>query len=69
MCKDDLIYKAILSRAEFLEDILAGLISNGVAMDEIQIVQYRGSIKTYVIVRGVVRYTWDLTYNGESYFK
>jgi hypothetical protein len=59
MALDDKVKKAIQDRHDWIEDVVAGLLINGVKKDEIRIVHYQDcTIK--VFVRGVQKYTWCL---------
>lgn len=42
--------------ANWLEDVLAGLLINGVAREDIEIRRYTGKLDTSVLVKGVERY-------------
>jgi hypothetical protein len=48
------------SRADWLEDVLAGLLINGVAMTEIKLEEHPHENRTVVVVRGVPMYEWRL---------
>ena len=59
MSRDDYVASAIRSRADWLEDVLAGLLSSGVAREEIE-VQEHPDHRTVIVVRGVAKYEWQL---------
>lgn len=50
--------RAFKARAEWLEDVLAGLMACGVRQDEIDVQEFPDELKTRVAVRGVVKYEW-----------
>ena len=68
MSRDDYVASAIRSRADWLEDVLAGLLSNGVMRDEIEVQEYPDH-RTVVVVRGVAKYEWQLKFivHGEPW--
>jgi hypothetical protein len=66
---DQIIHDVMLSRAQYLESVIVKLLAEGAKLDEIQDVQHIASSKTEIFVNGVCKCTWDLIYNGESYFK
>lgn len=49
--------EVVAARAAWLEDVLAGLLANGVRKDEIEI-QERAGNHTVVCVRGEAKYEW-----------
>lgn len=56
---------AIAARSEWLEDVIAGLIINGVREDEITVADHNGlapsfTQRTVVSVRGEPKYEWKL---------
>ena len=55
----ELTRRVMEKKAEWLEDILAGLLTNSVQMWEIQ-VQHHPDSRTVVVVRGVPLYEWRL---------
>jgi len=55
----------IKARAEWLEDILAGLLINGIKPEEISVRDTFGP-KTEVWVRGKLRYTWNVVYKEKN---
>lgn len=48
--------------AKWVEDVLAGLLINGVSSDEIEVQQHDGGLRTVVIVRGEKMYERALSY-------
>lgn len=60
----DRIQAAIAARASWLEDVLAGLLINGVKKDEIEVQEHRGN-RTVVLVRGEPKYEWTLRIDGQ----
>lgn len=59
---------ALREQNEWLEDVLAGLLINGVAVDEIEIQQFNyDPLRVVVAVRGVPKYenTIKVTCNGK----
>lgn len=50
-------------RAEWLEDILAGLLINGVRRDEVEVHHYPDGL-TSVVVRGERRYSYQIVVVG-----
>ena len=59
MSRDDYVASAIRSRADWLDAILAGLLSNGVTRGEIEVQEHPDN-RTVVVVRGVAKYEWQL---------
>lgn len=55
-CADD--------HAQWLEDILAGLLINGVAKEAIEVQHHDGGLRTVVLVNGVQKYERILTYTS-----
>lgn len=58
MTREQYVRRMIDERANWLEDVLAGLLSNGVRMDEIEVCEFQGELRTQVRVRGVPKYEW-----------
>lgn len=58
--------KIYADKLNWTEDVIAGLLSNGIGRDEIVIDEHPGP-RTVINVRGVPRYEWKLvlTANGE----
>jgi len=59
MAIDERTRQIILDRHEWLEDVIAGLMINGVKRKEIMIVHDRDA-SVRVFVRGVAKYIWRL---------
>ena len=57
------VRKAIRARNDWLEDVLAGLLINGVKVEEISVRDTFGP-KTEVWVRGKCKYKWTLKLEG-----
>lgn len=58
----DLAKKLNEDYANWLDDIVAGLLINGVLPHEIEVVEYRAAGKTCIRVRGVERYEWKAVF-------
>lgn len=56
---DETVREAIKSRADWLEDVLAGLLINGVRREDIEI-QEHPDCRTVVAVRGEPKYEWRI---------
>lgn len=56
--------QALNHRHEWAEDIVAGLLCNGVRRDEIKIITYVQSNTMQISVRGVVRYEHRIIYSS-----
>lgn len=56
----EVIENAIRDRAEWLEDVLAGMLAAGCDQSEIEVQEHPGS-RTIVCVRGEPKYEWKLS--------
>lgn len=54
------VHSIVAARTEWLDEVLAGLISIGFGRHEIEVREHPG-LRTEIVVRGVVRYEWKLT--------
>lgn len=62
----DYVRRIEVDRANWLEDVLAGLLVAGVRQDEIEIQVHPADCKTVVAVRGVPKYEWTFNLTTES---
>jgi hypothetical protein len=57
------------ARADWLEDVLAGLLAAGVSIGEIEVQEFQSEpLRTVVAVRGVPKYEWrgKFTISGQT---
>lgn len=62
---EDVYAAATRARMDWLEDVLAGLLSNGVRIDEIDVQEHPGN-RTVVVVRGTPRYEWSVSFSEQE---
>lgn len=61
---EDVYAAATRARMDWLEDVVAGLLANGVRIDEIDVQEHPGN-RTVVIVRGTPRYEWSVKFDDD----
>lgn len=61
---EDVYAAATRARMDWLEDVLAGLLANGVRIDEVEVQEHPGN-RTVVAVRGTPRYEWSVKFDDE----
>lgn len=54
--------QAIAAKQEWLEEVVDGLLSNGVRRNDIMFREFVGENRTEVVVRGVARYQLQLVF-------
>ncbi len=66
MTREEYISEAMRAEADWLEDILAGLLINGIHKEEIEICRYQNDpLHITVKVKGTVKYQYRTILKGE----
>lgn len=59
------LWRAVDARREWLEEIAAGLLSNGIPMNDISVQMFiDGRMTTKVLIKGVEKYKFQMLTNG-----
>ena len=62
---EDVYAAATRARMDWLEDVLAGLLANGVRIDDVEVQEHPGN-RTVVVVRGTPRYEWSVRFDDDQ---